>query len=114
MKMNINRILSMLLWMKYVKILQKWHLLRKNLHTLTKGDLRMLLQILMLNKRQRLNWKVRLELVMRALKEVKKKVTRIRMRMSTVRMKLRIYWMECVLIKPLMKFNHVLTTLEKN
>ena len=40
--------LSMSLWMKYVEILQQWHLLRQNLHTLTTGDLKLLLKIQML------------------------------------------------------------------
>ena len=38
------------LWMKYVKILKQWHLLRQNLRTLTTGDLKILLQMLMLKK----------------------------------------------------------------
>ena len=113
MKMMINRILSMPLWMTYVKMLPKCHFLRNNLHTLTTGDLKLLLQILMLKKRQRLNWKFRLELVVGVLKKVNMNFTSICMRMSTVSMKLRTYWMECVIIKSLMKCKHVLTTLDK-
>ena len=65
----INRILSMTLWMKYVNKLQQWHFIRQNMHTLTTGDLKILLKMLMLKKRQRLNFKLRLELVVRALKK---------------------------------------------
>ena len=68
----------------------------KNLHTLATGDLKLLLKIMILKKRQRFNWKVRLGLMVRALNKVKMKIMRMRMRM---RKKLRSYWIECVLMK---------------
>ena len=93
MKMMINRIFSMPLWIKYVKILQQWHFFGNNIHTLTTGDLKLFLKMLMLKKRQKLNWKVRLELEVRSLKKVNLMITRIRIRMSSVRIKLSSYWM---------------------
>ena len=88
MKMTINRILLIHLLMKYVKILKQWHLLWQNMNKFTTGDLKPLLQILMLKKRQRLNWKIRMGLVVSELNKANTNITRTRMRMSTIKISL--------------------------